>query len=85
MGLNGGKGLKDLVAAKNASLDQQIQTAIASAVSSFDNISGTNGEHYEEAIFDKRTQIQQTITQLNALQSLLANDLTTFVKTYVQD
>ena len=85
MGLNGGKGLKDLVAAKNAQLDQNIQTAIASAVSSFDNISGTTGEHFEEAIFDKRTQIQQTMTQLNALQGLLANDLTTFIKTYVQD
>jgi predicted lipoprotein len=85
MGLNGGKGLKDLVAARNAQLDNNIQTAIASAVSSFDNISGSNGEHYEEAIFDRRTQIQQTITQLNSLQSLLASDLTNFIKTYVQD
>lgn len=85
MGLNGGKGLKDLVAAKNTSLDNQIQTAITSAVNSFDNISGSNNERYEEAIFDKRTQILQTITQLNALQSLLENDLTTFIKTYVQD
>ena len=85
MGLNGGKGLKDLVAARNSSLDQQIQTAITAAVSSFDNISGSTGEHYEEAIFDKRTQIQQTITQLNSLQSLLDNDLTTFIKTYVKD
>lgn len=85
MGLNGGKGLKDLVAAKNAQLDQQIQTAISNAVSSFDNISGSTGEHYEEAIFDKRTQISTTITLLNNLQSLLANDLTTFVKTYVKD
>jgi len=85
MGLNGGKGLKDLVAAKNAQLDQNIQTAIASAVSSFDNISGSGGEHYEEAIFDKRMQIQQTMSQLNALQTLLENDLTNFIKTYVKD
>ena len=85
MGLNGGKGIKDLVAAKNASLDNQIQTAIASAVSSFDNISGLTGERYEEAIFDKRGQILQTMTQLNALQTLLANDLTNFIKQYVQD
>jgi putative iron-regulated protein len=85
MGLNGGKGLKDLVAAKNTSLDNQIQTAINTAVSSFDNISGTNNERYEEAIFDRRTQILQTITQLNALQSLLENDLKNFIKQYVQD
>lgn len=85
LGLNGGKGLRDLVAAKNAQLDNTIQTAIASAVSSFDNISGSTGEHYEEAIFDKRTQIQQTMTQLNSLQTLLENDLTNFIKTYVKD
>jgi putative iron-regulated protein len=85
MGLNGGKGLKDLVAAKNTSLDNEIQAAITLAVNSFDNISGLTGERYEEAIFDKRTQILQTIAQLNSLQTLLENDLTNFVKQYVQD
>lgn len=85
MGLNGGKGLKDLVAAKNTSLDNQIQAAITAAVNSFDNISGSNNERYEEAIFDRRTQILQTITTLNSLQTLLENDLTNFVKQYVQD
>jgi putative iron-regulated protein len=85
MGLNGGKGLKDLVAAKNTSLDNEIQTAITTAVNSFDNISGLTNERYEEAIFDKRTQILQTITQLNSLQTLIENDLTNFVKQYVQD
>ncbi len=85
MGLNGGKGLKDLVAAKNTSLDNQIRAAITAAVNSFDNISGSNNERYEEAIFDRRTQILQTITTLNTLQTLLENDLTNFVKQYVQD
>jgi predicted lipoprotein len=85
MGLNGGKGIKDLVAAKNKSLDQQIQNAITAAVNSFDNISGANNERYEEAIFDKRTQIQATMTALNSLQDLLENDLTNFVKQYVKD
>ncbi len=85
MGLNGGKGLKDLVAAKNTSLDNEIQAAITTAVNSFDNISGSNNERFEEAIFDRRTQILQTITTLNSLQTLLENDLTNFVKQYVQD
>jgi predicted lipoprotein len=85
MGLNGGKGIKDLVAAKNKSLDQQIQNAITAAVNSFDNISGASNERYEEAIFDKRTQIQATMTALNSLQDLLENDLTNFVKQYVKD
>jgi predicted lipoprotein len=85
MGLNGGKGIKDLVAAKNKSLDNQIQAAITAAVNSFDNISGTANERYEEAIFDKGTQIKATVAALNSLQSLLENDLTTFIKTYVKD
>jgi putative iron-regulated protein len=85
MGLNGGKGLKDLVADKNTSLDNEIQGAITAAVNSFDNISGSNNERFEEAIFDRRTQILQTITTLNSLQTLLENDLTNFVKQYVQD
>src|SRR6202012_2372026 len=71
MGLSGGKGIKDLVAARNKALDQQIQAAIPAAVNSFDNISGANNERYEEAIFDKRTQIVATMTALNSLQTLL--------------
>jgi putative iron-regulated protein len=85
LGLSGGKGIKDLVAAKNKSLDQQIQNAITAAVNSFDNISGANNERYEEAIFDRRTQIAATMTALNSLQTLLENDLTNFVKQYVKD
>ena len=38
MGLNGGKGLHDLVAAKQSALDQQIQTKISAALISFDQI-----------------------------------------------
>jgi putative iron-regulated protein len=85
MGLSGGKGIKDLVAAKNKSLDQNIQNAITAAVNSFDNISGSNNERFELAIYDRRTQIAATITALNSLQTLLENDLTNFVKQYVKD
>ena len=81
LGLNGGLGLKDLVAAKNKSLDNQIQAQFTLAVNSFNNIK----ERYEQAIFDQRTQVQQTITQLNVLQSLLENDLSNFIKQYVLD
>jgi putative iron-regulated protein len=81
MGLNGGTGIKDLVASQNKNLDNQIQAQITAAVSSFNNIT----EPYEKAIFDQRTQIQQTMTQLAALKDLLDNDLTTFVKQYVKD
>jgi len=81
MGLNGGLGLKDLVAAKNKSLDNQIQSQITAAVNSFDNIT----IRYERAIFDQRTQVQQTMNQLASLQDFLENDLKSFVQTYIKD
>ncbi|MHA4810524.1 imelysin family protein [Flavitalea flava] len=85
LGLNGGKGIKDLVAAKNKDLDNKIQAAITAAVNSFDNISGADNMRFELAIFQRRTQIQTTMTQLNALQTLLETDLVNFIKQYVKD
>ena len=85
MGLNGGKGIKDLVAAKNKDLDNKIQAAITAAVNSFDNISGANNLRFEEAIFQNRNAIATTMGLLNTLQALLEDDLTNFVKTYVKD
>ncbi len=85
LGLNGGKGLKDLVAAKNKDLDNRIQAAFTSAINSFDNISGTDNMRFEVAIYKRRTQVATTMTQLQALQALLEGDLITFIKTYVKD
>lgn len=85
LGLNGGKGVKDLVAAKNKDLDNKIQAAFTSAINSFDNISGSDSMRFEVAIYRRRPAVLATMTQLNALQSLLANDLTDFIKTYVKD
>ena len=85
LGLNGGKGIKDLVAAKNKDLDNKIQAAFTSAINSFDNISGTDNMRFEVAIYKRRTQVLATMTQLNTLQALLDGDLTTFIKTYVKD
>lgn len=81
LGLNGGTGIKDLVAAKNKSLDNQIQAQITSAINSFGNITLS----YELAIYNQRTQVQQTMTQLVTLKSLLDNDLKNFITQYVQD
>jgi predicted lipoprotein len=85
MGLNGGKGIKDLVAAKNKDLDNKIQAAITAAVNSFDNISSSDNMRFEVAIFQRRTQIQATMDQLNLLQALLEKDLVNFIKQYVKD
>ncbi|HEX9513777.1 MAG TPA: imelysin family protein [Puia sp.] len=85
MGMNGGKGIKDLVAAKNKALDNKIQAAITAAVNSFDNISSSDNMRFEVAIFQRRTQILATMNQLNSLQSLLGTDLTNFIQQYVKD
>ncbi|WP_165836484.1 imelysin family protein [Taibaiella soli] len=76
-----GLGLKDLVAAKNKSLDNNIQTKIAVAVSSFDNITLP----YGQAIAAQRTQIQATMAALDDLKNTLENDLEPFIKTNITD
>ncbi len=81
MGLNGGKGIRNLVAAKNLDLDQKIQAQINAAINSFAQIT----VRYEEAIFDQRTQVQNTMDQLAALDELLENDLTDFIKQNIKD
>ncbi|MBS1934379.1 MAG: hypothetical protein JST96_10305, partial [Bacteroidetes bacterium] len=81
LGLNGGTGIKDLVASKNKNLDNQIQAQITAAVNSFSNIT----VRYEVAIYTQRTQVQAVMTQLSNLKDLLDNDLKNFVTQYVQD
>jgi putative iron-regulated protein len=81
MGLNGGKGIHDLVAAKQADLDQQIQTKISGAIKSFDQIT----ERYEQAIFDQRIQVQNTMDLLASLSAMLDGDLADFIKANVKD
>jgi predicted lipoprotein len=81
MGLNGGKGLKDLVAAKNKSLDNTIQSQLTAAINSFDNITVP----YEEAIVNQRTQVQQTMNALAALRETLVGELQNFIQQNIVD
>ncbi|HEY6975459.1 MAG TPA: imelysin family protein [Chitinophagaceae bacterium] len=81
MGLNGGKGLKDIVAAKNKSLDNTIQSQLTAAINSFDNITVP----YEEAIINQRTQIQQTMSALATLKETLEDELVPFVQQNILD
>lgn len=81
LGLNNGRGIQDLVAAKNQNLNNQIKTQIQSAVSSFSNIT----LRYELAIYNQRTQVQQTMDQLATLKDLLDNDLTQYITQNVKD
>jgi predicted lipoprotein len=82
---NGGKGFKDLVAAKNKDLDNKIQAAFTAAINSFDNISGNDNMRFEVAIYQRRTQIQATLTAINNLQALLEDDLIAFITQNVKD
>ena len=81
LGLNGGKGLKDLVAAKNKSLDNKIQSQVTAAINSFSNIT----EVYEKAIISQRVQVQQTMNTLNSLAETLEKELKPFIVQYVVD
>jgi putative iron-regulated protein len=81
LGLNGGKGIKDLVAAKNKSLDNTIQSQITTAINSFDNITVV----YEQAIITQRMQALQTMTALNALKTTLENELVGFIQQNIKD
>jgi len=85
LGLNSGKGFKDLVSAKNKDLDNKIQTAFTAAINSFDNISGTDNMRFEVAIYNRRSQIAATLAALNTLQALLEDDLTTFIQNNIKD
>jgi uncharacterized iron-regulated protein len=76
MGLNGGKGIKDLVVLKNKSLDLTIQNQLAAAINSFDAITLS----YEDAIFSQRIQIQQTMQAVGALSATLEQQLLPFIQ-----
>lgn len=76
-----GKGITNLVVSKNISLDNKIRQQITAAINSFDAITVS----YEEAIFDQRTQINNTRTALETLQLTLENELRPFIIQYVTD
>jgi predicted lipoprotein len=81
MGMNGGKGIRNLVAAKQLDLDQKIQAQMNAAINSFSQIT----DRYEVAIYTQRTQVQNTMDQLAALNMLLENDLKEFIIANVKD
>ncbi len=81
LGLNSGKSLKDLVAAKNKSLDNTIQSQITAAINSFSNMT----VFYEEAIITQRVQAQQTMDALGTLKTTLENELMPFIQQNIPD
>ena len=78
---NPGKGIADLVAAKNVSLNNKIRQQITAAINSFNAISLS----YEEAIFNQRTQIRNTMAALETLSTTLEEELQPFIIQYIKD
>lgn len=76
-----GKGLTDLVKAKNVALDNSIKTKFEAAIGSFNNITVP----YEDAIVSQRLQCQATMDAITALAELLDADLRTFIMANITD
>jgi len=76
-----GKSLSDLVKANNASLDQTIKQKFDAVINSFDGITTT----FEKAVYNQRSQVQNTIDALNSLKSTLDASLVPYIQQYVND
>lgn len=76
-----GKSLSDLVKANNATLDQTIKTQFDAAINSFDGITTT----FEKAVYNQRSQVQNTITALTTLKGTLEDNLVPYIQQYVKD
>ncbi len=76
-----GKSLSDLVKANNTSLDNEIRQRFDIAINSFDGITTT----FEQAIYNQRSQVQNTITALNSLKESVEGKLLPYITQYVTD
>ncbi|MBK8363769.1 MAG: hypothetical protein IPN61_07620 [Bacteroidetes bacterium] len=76
-----GKGLNELVASMNISLDNSIRSKIEAAINSFSAID----PNYGRAIYYQQVQIMNTQSLINDLKSTLETDLIDFIQTNVKD
>lgn len=76
-----GTGIKDLVAAKNKSLDNKIQAQIAAAIAAIDNVTVP----FEDAIYSQRIQTKNAMDALATLQTTLEDELKPFVVQYITE
>ncbi len=81
LGRNGSTGITNLVSIRNKSLDNTIRSQISAAVNSFNNIT----EPYEKAIIDQRSQVQQTMNAVDALNETIEEQLIPFIQQQVKD
>ncbi|WP_233559676.1 imelysin family protein [Taibaiella sp. KBW10] len=76
-----GKSLSDLVGFNNKTLDLEIKQKFEVAINSFDGFTTT----FESAIYNQRTQVQNTLNALNALKTSLDDKLIPYIRQYVKD
>ncbi len=77
-----GTSLSSLVQLNNKNLDNQLRTAFANAISSFD---GFGSFTFEQAIYTQRPIVQNVIDQITALKSTVENGLVPYIQQYVKD
>jgi uncharacterized iron-regulated protein len=77
----GGHNLSELVSAKNASLDNTIQSQVNAAIASFKGIT----QPYEKAIYTQQNQIKTVQAAIRTLKATLDGDLTNFIQTNIKD
>ena len=77
-----GTSLSTIVSINNGSLDIKIKTAFSNAINSFKALDGVT---FEKAIYDNRPAVQGVIDNINALRTILNEELIPYIQTYVKD
>jgi putative iron-regulated protein len=80
----GGHSLSELVASKNASLNNTLLSQMNAAIASFGSLTSQNIT-FEKAIYTQRSTIKQIQTTINTLKSSIDANLVTFVQTNIKD
>lgn len=83
-GANGNHSLSELVAAKNASLNNTLLSQMNAAIASFSAFSSLNVS-FEQAIYTQRSTITKVQATINTLKASLEGGLNDFVVTNIKD
>lgn len=76
-----GKGISDLVKAKNINLDNEIKAKFEASIGSFSTVTVS----FEDAIYTQRVQLQGIMDKLGALKEELDENLHDFIITNITD
>lgn len=79
--LNDGKGFNELVAAKNISLDNKLQSQMNAAIQAFNAIDN----NYGIAIYTQQVQIHNAQDAINTLKETIETDLANFIQVNIKD